>query len=372
MPWTAFDLAAMQRALELARLGEGHVEPNPMVGAVVAAAASRGGDGAIVGEGWHARFGGPHAEVAALAAAGDASRGATLYVTLEPCCHHGKTPPCTDAIIAAGIRRVVIAATDPFPAVNGGGIAALRAAGIDVEAGLCEPESLRLTAPFRKLVTEKKPWVIAKWAMSLDGRMTTPAGADRWISAEASRGIVHDLRARVDAIVVGIGTAEADDPLLTARPTSAPQTASRPLLRIVLDSSGRLPLASLLVQTAREQPLLVAVGPDAPAERRRALEAAGCEVWVGQDRDKGQRLDALLRELGRRQLTNVLVEGGPQVLAGLFEQHQVDEVWVFIAPRIIGGEGAAAPLANMAAADTIDIEHVSHPGGDLFIRGLPK
>ncbi|MEI7780806.1 MAG: bifunctional diaminohydroxyphosphoribosylaminopyrimidine deaminase/5-amino-6-(5-phosphoribosylamino)uracil reductase RibD, partial [Planctomycetota bacterium] len=168
MPWTAFDTAAMQRALELARLGEGHVEPNPPVGAVV----SRGDT--IVAEGWHERFGGPHAEIAALAATpADAARGATLFVTLEPCCHHGKTPPCTDAIIAAGISRVVIATVDPFAAVNGGGIAALRAAGIAVETGLNAQEALRLIAPFRKLVMKRKPWVIAKWAMSLDGRVAT-------------------------------------------------------------------------------------------------------------------------------------------------------------------------------------------------------
>lgn len=367
MPWTAFDTAAMQRALELARRGEGHVEPNPLVGAVV----SRGGT--IIGEGWHARFGGPHAEIAALSATpADAARCATLFVTLEPCCHHGKTPPCTDAIIAAGISRVVIATIDPFAAVNGGGIAALRGAGIAVEMGLCEQEALRLIAPFRKLVTKRKPWVIAKWAMSLDGRMAAPAGTERWLSSAESRAIAHDLRARVDAIVIGIGTAEADDPLLTARPAEASGLPTRPLLRIVLDSAARLPLTSRLVQTAREQPLLVAVGPDAPADRLRDLETAGCEVWVGQARDSGKRLAELLGELGRRQLTNVLVEGGAQVLNSFFAHSEVDEVWAFIAPRIIGGKEPAAPLADLAAAAAIEIEHVSHPGGDFFIRGLTK
>ena len=237
-----------------------------MVGAVVAAG------GSIVGEGFHGRFGEAHAEVEALAAAGAAARGATLYVTLEPCCHHGKTPPCTEAVVAAGIARVVIAARDPFPAVNGGGIAALRAAGIAVEAGLCEREALRLTAPFRTLVEAKRPWVIAKWAMSLDGRMATASGESRWISSAESRAIVHRLRGRVDAIVVGIGTALADDPLLTARPDDGAATP-RQLVRIVLDSHARLPPASRLVQTAREHPLLVAVGPEAPAERRQTLAA---------------------------------------------------------------------------------------------------
>jgi diaminohydroxyphosphoribosylaminopyrimidine deaminase/5-amino-6-(5-phosphoribosylamino)uracil reductase len=368
MEWSGFDVAAMQRALERARRGEGHVEPNPMVGAVVAAG------GRIVGEGFHARYGGPHAEVEALAAAGPAGRGATLYVTLEPCCHHGKTPPCTDAVVAAGIARVVIAARDPFPAVNGGGIAALRSAGIAVEAGLCEREAKRLTAPFRKLVETKQPWVIAKWAMSLDGRMATASGESRWISSAESREIVHRLRGRVDAVVVGIGTAIADDPLLTARPGEGAAPARLPV-RIVLDSQARLSLTSRLVQTAREYPLLVAVGPDAPAERREALAAAGCEVWAGGARDPGERLAALLAELGRRQFTNVLVEGGSGVLGGLFDLGAADEAWAFIAPKIIGGAAAPAPIggrgiSGMADAAGIEIEGISRPGGDLFLRGL--
>ena len=368
MEWSGFDVAAMQRAIELARRGEGHVEPNPMVGAVVAAA------GRIIGEGFHARFGGPHAEVEALLAAGAAARRATLYVTLEPCCHHGKTPPCTEAVVAAGIARVVIAARDPFPAVNGGGIAALRAAGIAVEAGLCERESLRLTAPFRKLVEAKKPWVIAKWAMSLDGRMATASGESRWISSPESREIVHGLRGRVDAIVVGIGTALADDPLLTARPGDGSIPPRQPV-RIVLDSTARLPLDSRLVQTAREQSLLVAVGPDAPADRREALAAAGCEVWNGCERDPGERLTSLCVELGRRRFTNVLIEGGADVLGSLFDRGEADEAWAFIAPKIIGGQAAPAPIggrgiAGMADAAGIEIEEITRPGGDLFVRGL--
>ena len=186
---SAFDVSAMRRAIELAGRGAGHVEPNPMVGAVVAR------DGTIIGAGWHERFGGPHAEVAALAAAGEAARGATLYATLEPCCHHGKTPPCTTAIIAAGIARVVVAAEDPFPQVAGGGLAALSGAGIEVQTGLLAAEARRLTAPYRTLVEQGRPWVIAKWAMSFDGRLAAADPADRWISSLASRSIVHALRA---------------------------------------------------------------------------------------------------------------------------------------------------------------------------------
>ena len=357
----------MERALELARRGEGFVEPNPQVGAVVLAA-----DGRVVGEGWHELHGGPHAEVMALEAAGEAALGGTLVVTLEPCCHHGKTPPCTAAVIAAGIRRVVIGAGDPFPAVDGGGIASLRAAGLEVESGVLEEAATRLTAPFRRLVSSGRPWVIAKWAMSLDGRVATAAGESRWISSEQSRAIVHELRGRMDGILCGIGTVLADDPLLTARPAGPRQP-----LRIVLDTSARLPIESRLVRSAREIPVLVATGPKAPADRLRALAAAGCEVWQAAAADPRDRLHELLAELGSRRLTNVLVEGGPTVLGSLADASLVDEVWAFVAPTIIGGAASPSPvagtgIATLASATAIEIEHTDHPGGDLFIRGVVR
>ncbi len=354
------DTAAMRRALELAGRGAGHVEPNPQVGAVVVAA-----DGTIVGEGWHAVFGGPHAEVAALAAAGPAARGATLCVTLEPCCHHGKTPPCTAAIIAAGIARVVVATGDPFPAVAGRGITALRAAGIDVETGPLAAEARRLIAPFRKLVETGTPWVIAKWAMSLDGRLAVPPGADRWISSPESRSLVHALRGRIDAIAVGIGTVLADDPLLTARPPGPRQP-----LRIVLDSAARLPLAAALVRTAREVPVLVAAGPAAAADRVAALRAAGCEVWQAASDTPSARLRELLAELGRRRLTNLMVEGGAAVLHTLFAAGVVDEIQAFVAPRVIGGDPDALPM--LPAVPACDVEEVALPGGDILLRGLVR
>ncbi|MEI6240668.1 MAG: bifunctional diaminohydroxyphosphoribosylaminopyrimidine deaminase/5-amino-6-(5-phosphoribosylamino)uracil reductase RibD [Planctomycetia bacterium] len=357
----------MHRALDLARRGAGLVEPNPMVGAVVATA-----DGTIVGEGWHARFGGPHAEVAALATAGAAARGGTLFVTLEPCCHHGKTPPCTDTIKAAGITRVVVAIGDPFPEVSGRGIAVLRAAGITVDTGLLEREAARLIAPFAKLVTTGRPWVIAKWAMSLDGQVTASApDGDRWISSEASRRLVHELRGRCDAILIGIGTALADDPLLTARPAGP-----RVPLRIVLDGAARLPLDGRLVRSAGEAPLMVAVGPDAPADRIGGLEAAGCEIRRSDLTDRDARLQALLGELGKRRLTNLLVEGGPDVLASFAALDAIDEVWAFVAPKLLGGDATPAITghgqAALALARSIEIEDVSHPGGDLFIRGVVR
>ena len=359
------EAAAMRRALELARRGEGWVEPNPQVGAVVL-----GHDGSVVGEGWHARFGGPHAEVVALAAAGDSARGGTLVVTLEPCCHHGKTPPCTDAVIASGVRRVVIAAEDPFPRVSGAGVARLRAAGLEVETGTLAAEAERITAPFRRLVNDGRPWVIAKWAMSLDGRIATSGGDSRWISGEASRALVHALRGRMDAIMVGIGTALADDPLLTARP-AGPRAA----LRVVVDSKARLPVTSRLVRSAGEAPILVAAGPEASSERLDALATAGCQVWRGIDVERDARLLSLLRHLGDTGVTNLLVEGGAQLLGGLFDSGSLDEVWAFVAPTLVGGAAAPAALGGlgvgrMAQAPRIDVEHVTRSGDDVLMRGL--
>src|SRR5438876_10929485 len=219
----------MRRALELAEGGRGYVEPNPLVGAVLVR------DHQLVGEGWHQRYGEAHAEVHALAAAGPAARGATLYVTLEPCCHIGKTPPCTEAVMRAGIERVVAAMVDPFPQVAGRGAALLRDAGILVEMGLGEAEARRINAPYLKLLATGRPYVHAKWAMTLDGKIATRTGDSKWISNEASRRIVHTLRGRMDAIIVGIGTVLADDPLLTARPAG-----QRTAVRVVLDSQGRM------------------------------------------------------------------------------------------------------------------------------------
>lgn len=368
MTVTAFDEAAMRRALELAARGRGFVEPNPQVGAVVAASES---GGRIVGEGWHGEFGGPHAEVLALAAAGERARGATLYVTLEPCCHHGKTPPCTDAILAAGIARVVVAAGDPYAEVAGRGVDTLRRGGVVVETGLLAKEATRLTAPFRTLVTAGRPWVIAKWAMSLDGRLATPPGQDRWISSAESRALVHDLRSRIDAVAVGIGTALADDPALTARPAAGSAAGPRQPLRIVLDGRGRLPLDSQLVRTAHDCPVLVAVGPAAAADPLAALEAAGCEVWRHDAPDPTTRAAALLRELGSRRLTNLMVEGGATVLGSWFAAGLVDEAWAFVAPRIVGGpDGGDAALPPLAPSLPVAVEEVSHPGGDVLVRGL--
>jgi diaminohydroxyphosphoribosylaminopyrimidine deaminase/5-amino-6-(5-phosphoribosylamino)uracil reductase len=337
--YTAF----MRRALDLAALGRGLVEPNPMVGAVLIR------DGRIIAEGRHERFGGPHAEVNALAACPDPA-GATLVVSLEPCCHVGKTPPCTQAIIRAGVKRVVAACRDPYPLVAGRGLEELRHAGIDVIEAVLEAEAHDLNAPFFMLRTAGRPWVIAKWAMTLDGRIATATGDSRWISGEASRRWVHDLRGRVDAILVGLGTVLKDDPLLTCR--------ARPLrvaTRVVLDALAETPLNSQLVRTAREAPVIVAAAADAPSERVEALRQAGAEVLRLPGRaPRAADLAALLAELGRREMTNVLVEGGATLLGSAFDAGLVDEVAVFVAPLVVGAAGALAAVAGNG------VEHIAH------------
>jgi len=363
MEQAELDTWHMRRALELAILGQGYVEPNPMVGCVVVQGAE------IVGEGRHRQFGGPHAEVEALAMAGPRAAGATLVVTLEPCCHHGKTPPCSEAIVAAGVRRVVAAQQDPFPQVAGSGLAALRAAGIEAEVGILESEARRLNAPYLKLVATGRPWVIAKWAMTLDGRTATRTGSSRWISNHQSRRIVHALRGRVDAIVVGRATARTDDPLLTARPPG-PRTA----LRVVVDSRATLSSHSQLARTAREVPVLVAAGPNAPLADRRRLADAGCEVFLCEADSHAGRLSKLLEELGRRRLTNVLVEGGGQLLGGLLDGRQIDEVHVFVAPKLIGGESARSPIEGGGIPEMSDALRLESPewkqlGDDLYLTG---
>ena len=356
----------MRRALNLAERGRGHVEPNPLVGAVIVR------NNESVGEGWHQRFGHAHAEVNALAQAGEGARGATLYVTLEPCCHHGKTPPCTEAVISAGIVRVVAAMTDPFPQVAGGGTAALTSAGIAVEVGVCEADARKLNAPYLKLLRTGRPYVHAKWAMTLDGKIATRSGDSRWISNESSRRIVHQLRGCMDGILVGVGTACADDPLLTARPPG-PRTPCR----VVLDSQARLPLASQLVATARQTPTLVVV-----AEKYRThaepLRAAGCEILPLPPGDDGRTdILRLLDELGKRRWTNLLVEGGASVLGAFFDSDAVDAIHVFMAPKFIGSVDALAPIAGrgvdrIADARTWKLESVENLEGDVYLRYLKE
>ena len=365
MSFTEDDSLLMSRALELAARGLGYVEPNPLVGCVLIR------HGMVVGEGFHRKFGGPHAEIEALRVAGERARGSTAYVTLEPCCHTGKTGPCTRALIEAGVVRVIAAMRDPFPRVSGGGFAELSAAGIVVEEGLLAAQAARLNAAYLKRLHSGLPWVIAKWAMTLDGKIATHSGDSQWISSEASRALVHELRGRVDAILVGGGTARRDDPLLTARPAGA-----RTALRVVLDTKAHLALDSQLLRTAREVPLLVVVGPASTAQDRERLQNAGAEVFVVHSTDHQQRIHEVLLELARRNCTNVLVEGGSRILGSLLDGQLIDEVYAFVAPKIIGGFLAPSPMAGnglsqMNAALAFDGEWRAS-GQDMLYIGRRK
>jgi diaminohydroxyphosphoribosylaminopyrimidine deaminase/5-amino-6-(5-phosphoribosylamino)uracil reductase len=333
-----------------------------MVGAVVVRGTK------VVGVGHHERYGGPHAEVNALARAGDLTTGSTLYVTLEPCCHHGKTPPCTDAVLRAGIARVVAAMRDPFPKVDGGGASRLREAGVQVSFGLMADEARRLNGPYLKRLATGLPYVTAKWAMTLDGKTATSSGESRWISGARSRALVHEVRGRMDAILVGIGTALADDPMLNARPPG-PRVPSR----VVLDNSARLPLDGRLARTAREIPVWVAVTDRASSERRIALESLGCEILLFPG-DGTVPIALLLEELGRRGVTNLLIEGGGTVLGAFLDAKAVDEVDVFIAPIVEGGSHRFSPargagFSMMAEALRIERHEISVVDGDVRVRG---
>jgi diaminohydroxyphosphoribosylaminopyrimidine deaminase / 5-amino-6-(5-phosphoribosylamino)uracil reductase len=352
----------MRHALALAEKGRGFVEPNPMVGAVVLDPA-----GQLIGEGWHQKFGGPHAEVFALAAAGERARGGTLVVTLEPCCHHGKTPPCTDAVLKAGIARVVVAMADPFPKVAGDGLAILSGAGIEVSVGLCEQDASVLNAPYLKLLRTGRPWVHAKWAMTLDGKIATRTGDSKWISGEESRRRVHELRGRMDAVLVGRGTVVADDPLLTARPAGPRAPA-----RVVVSASGDLPERCQLRATAREVPVIVFT---ANPQRLAGWAADGAEVVALSD--SAPSLDAVLADLGRRRFTNVLIEGGAGLLGSMLDAKAADEFHVFVAPKLAGGTAAPSPVGGGGAvrmADALALDRVTfqQSGEDVYVHGLAR
>ena len=354
----------MARALELAARGVGGVEPNPLVGAVVLDAA-----GQLAGEGWHQRFGGPHAEVFALAAAGESARGGTLYVTLEPCCHHGQTPPCTDAVLASGVARVVVAMADPFPRVNGGGLAILRRAGLAVEVGVLEPQARALNAAYLTLLGTGRPWVIAKWAMTLDGKLATRTGDSKWVSNAECRAKVHDLRGRVDAVIVGRGTVVADDPLLTARPPG-PRTPAR----VVVCGSGDLPPACQLTATARDSPVLVYTAA-ANAGKLAAWAAAGAEVVGLSGGDNALSPAEILADLGRRRFTRVLIEGGAKLFGTFHDAGAIDETWAFVAPKLFGGVAAPGPVGGRGVAAVTDARppvstRVEILGDNVLIRSV--
>jgi diaminohydroxyphosphoribosylaminopyrimidine deaminase/5-amino-6-(5-phosphoribosylamino)uracil reductase len=362
---TDTDTAHLARAVDLARRGEGRVHPNPMVGALIVK------DGEVVGEGWHAEYGGPHAEVQALRAAGEGDlEGATMYVSLEPCAHHGKTPPCTDAIAAARLGRVVVASDDPSRHAAGRGLGILRDEGIqvDVADGDVARRARLLNQPLRKLARTARPWVLFKSAMSLDGKVATHAGDSKWISGEASRERGHHWRASVDAVAVGIGTALADDPQLTARLDGA----RRQPRRVVFDSLGRLPLDSHLVAGAPEVPLTVVVSRAARRTAVDGLEAAGADVVVATGENEPARVRAALDALGAAGVRSLLLEGGPRLAGAFLDAGEIDELRLFVAPLVLGGRTARDPLegggaeriADAVRASSLECERI---GGDLLV-----
>ncbi len=362
---TAADHDHLDRAIELAEFGLGRVHPNPMVGALLVR------DGTVIGEGWHEEHGGPHAEVNAIAAAEGADlAGSTLYVSMEPCCHQGKTPPCTDAILLAGIARVVVASDDPSLKAAGRGLGILRDEGVVVEVadGELAGRARLINQAFRKHARTGRPWVLFKSAMTLDGKVATRTGDSQWISDESSRARAHRWRASVDAVAVGIGTALADDPALTARVEGVHHQPRH----VVFDATARLPLDSQLVASAPALPLTVVVSRAARRSATEALELSGADVVVAVGENEPARVRSALDQLGSTGVTSILLEGGPKLAGAFLDAGEIDEVRLFLAPLLLGGRAARDPLegegvekiSDALRALTLDCERVAD---DLLI-----
>ena len=360
-------IAFMRRALDLAKRATGRTRPNPLVGAVVVK------DGQVIGEGYHQKAGTPHAEVHALIAAGENARGATIYVTLEPCCHWGRTPPCTAALINAGIAEVYIAETDPNPKVAGKGVRQLEEAGLHVHVGLCAQAAADLNEIYRKYIQTGMPFVILKTAMSLDGKIATTSGESQWITSEASRQHGHEIRDMVDAILVGRGTVERDNPALTTR---LQDRHGQDAIRVVLDSQARTPTDARIFNAESDAGVIIAVTSDAPAGNITALEKAGAEVITVPTAD-GNRVcfKRLMEMLGNREITSVLVEGGGEINASAITAGVVDKVMCFIAPKIIGGQNAPGPIGGEGFPNLSEVPHLQRvritrmPDADFLIEG---
>jgi diaminohydroxyphosphoribosylaminopyrimidine deaminase/5-amino-6-(5-phosphoribosylamino)uracil reductase len=354
------DKRYMRMALRLARKGAGRTSPNPMVGAVVV----RGGK--IVGAGYHRKAGGDHGEVVALKRAGADARGATLYLNLEPCSHYGRTPPCTLAIIQAGVKRIVAGMADPNPLVSGSGIRKLRQAGIEVRVGVLEEECRRLNEAFSKYITRRLPFVILKIAASLDGKIATSSGDSRWITGPAARRRVHEMRNRVDAVMVGIGTVLADNPRLTCR-----IPGGRDPRRIILDSRLRIPLTARVLHE-RGKTVIVA-GSRAATKKLRALEKLGAEVWRFPLRNGGVPLQSVLKKMAERGMASVMIEGGAATAARALAEKAVDKICFFYAPKIVGGNGVSM-IGGLGIRKMNRSRHVKNlegekVGQDLLVTG---
>lgn len=368
-PSTQRDETWMQRAIDLARRGEGCVEPNPMVGCVIVK------DENCIAEAWHEKFGQGHAEVNAIQSAASSVAGATAYVSLEPCAHTGKTGPCTKALIDAKIARVVIAVTDPNPEVASKGIEQLKAAGIEVTTGVLEAQAREVLSPYLKVVERNKPWVIAKWAMTVDGKIATASGDSEWISNDQSRHLVHRLRARVDAIMVGSGTARADNPSLTVRLPGVEEELEfepRVPLRIVFDSKADTAVVSNLVKTASEVPTLFAVGPQHDTKQVARYVEHGVEIFIGESLSHHDRMIELLMHLAARDITNLMVEGGGRLLGILNDLGEIDEIHSFIAPKLLGGYHAVTPVTGLdrnriADGTEMKLQTAERVGDDVYL-----
>jgi diaminohydroxyphosphoribosylaminopyrimidine deaminase/5-amino-6-(5-phosphoribosylamino)uracil reductase len=360
------DFEYMTWALRLAESARGATSPNPMVGCVIVK------EGQIVGQGAHLRAGGPHAEVHALRMAGEEAKGATMYVTLEPCSHTGRTPPCADAVVHAGIARLVVAMLDPNPRVSGQGVERVRAAGIQVDVGVCEEEARQLNEVFVKFITTRRPFVTLKAAMTLDGKIATHTGDSRWITGEAARAFVHRLRGEHDAILVGVGTVLADNPRLTARGEGAGKSP----LRIILDSRLRTPLSAHVFQDVHRVPTWIVCGPAAPRDKRHRLEEQGVTVLELPNPAGGKLpLGKLLDLLGEREVTSLLVEGGANVNGSFLDEHRIDKIVMFVAPKLVGGL-APTPFAGHGASrmgEAVPLRGVTVQSfeNDVCITGYP-
>ncbi|ADL52542.1 bifunctional diaminohydroxyphosphoribosylaminopyrimidine deaminase/5-amino-6-(5-phosphoribosylamino)uracil reductase RibD [Clostridium cellulovorans] len=355
----------MRRALELAKLGAGRVSPNPMVGAVIVK------NGEIIGEGYHKQYGGPHAEVNAIASVSDNGEleGSTIYVTLEPCCHYGKTPPCTKAIIDNKIKTVVIGTLDPNPLVAGKGVEILRAEGIEVIVGVLEEECLKINESFMKYIKTKTPFVIMKAAMTLDGKIATSTGDSKWITNEESRINVHKLRNKVSGIMVGINTVLKDDPELTCRLEGGASPK-----RIIVDSGLKIPLNAKVLNAKDKVEVIVATTRKADESKVEVLERQGVKVIIVPEKEQKVNLKKLMEELGNLKVDSVLLEGGGTLCFSALEEGIIDKVQFYIAPKIIGGENSKTPVEGVGInkiKDAINVKdlRVSTFGGDILIEG---
>ena len=357
----------MSRALELARKGVGRTSPNPMVGAVVVK------NGRVVGEGYHKKAGFPHGEIEALKKAGHKAKAAELYVNLEPCCHFGKTPPCTEAIIASGIRKVIVGMRDPNKLVSGKGFRQLKRKGIQVVTGVLGTECARLNEVFIKFIRTRRPFVILKTAISLDGKIATRSGQSKWITGAKARERVHQIRNEVDAIIAGAGTIVKDNPFLTTRLRKKSTVVKHPV-RVILDNEILVPLSANVFKNTDSQRVLYVAGNNLPVSRKKALIQKGVEILVLNEKKGGVDLQHLMQALGERELTSVLIEGGAEVNASALEAGLVDKVMVFVAPVLIGGREAPGPVGGNGVRcleDALKIKNmtVSPIGNDWLLEG---